>query len=236
MNAMQALAVLNKEIVACEKCPRLRAHCTHIAQTKRRAYRDWEYWGKPVPGFGDPRAKLLIVGLAPGAHGANRTGRMFTGDRSGEFLYALMHKAGFATQPASQNRGDGLRLTNACITAVARCAPPNNKPSPSEVQNCRPYLLREIEILRPRVVLALGKIAFDGYLRCLQERGEIASLSAFRFAHAAHYQLKSAAGAPHLFASYHPSQQNTQTGRLTPHMFLAVLRQIRQHLQDSRSD
>jgi len=224
------LTALNNEIVACQKCPRLRAHCTEVARAKRRAYRDWDYWGKPVPGFGDARAQLLIVGLAPGAHGANRTGRMFTGDRSGEFLYAQLHQAGFASQPTSENRADGLRLINAYITAVARCAPPDNQPTPAEIASCRPYLLREMEILRPRVVLALGKIAFDGYLRCLLERGDITSRATYHFAHGASYAMALPPGPLQLFAAYHPSQQNTQTGRLTPQMFLSVLRRIRKHL------
>ncbi|MBI3406611.1 MAG: uracil-DNA glycosylase [Acidobacteria bacterium] len=230
MSIAGQLAILNKEIVACEKCPRLIAHCRKVAREKRRAYLDWEYWGKPVPGFGDPRAELLIVGLAPGAHGANRTGRMFTGDRSGDFLYPLLHKAGFANQPVSTDRDDGLRLQNAYITAVARCAPPDNKPLPDEIADCQPYLLREIELLKPRAVLALGKIAFDGYLRCLQRRGEVASLAPCKFAHGARYEIRGVKGSPHLFASYHPSQQNTQTGKLTSAMFLTVLRQIQRAL------
>lgn len=224
------LAILNHEIIACEKCPRLIAHCRKVAREKRRAFRDWDYWGKPVPGFGDPRAELLIVGLAPAAHGANRTGRMFTGDRSGDFLYAHLHKAGFASQPASRDRHDGQRLRNAYITAVARCAPPGNKPLPAEIVNCRPYLLREIELLRPRAVLALGRIAFEGYLRCLQQRGEIASISSFKFGHGVSFLIPNAASRPRLFASYHPSQQNTQSGRLTSAMILSVLRRIRKHL------
>jgi uracil-DNA glycosylase family 4 len=234
MRTASQLNILHDRIVACRKCPRLRAHCRAVARRKRRAYRHWEYWGKPVPGFGDPRAALLIVGLAPAAHGANRTGRMFTGDRSGDFLYAQLHRAGFATQPASQHRGDGLRLRNAYISAVARCAPPGNRPRPREIANCRPYLLREIELLRPRAVLALGRIAFEGYLKCLQQRGEISKPSRFRFAHGASYAIPAAAGAPRLFAAYHPSQQNTQTGRLSPRMFAAVLRKIRLYLRHER--
>lgn len=230
MSTLKHLAILNRQIVACQKCPRLVAYCRDVARNKRRAFLDWEYWGKPVPASGDPRAELLIVGLAPAAHGANRTGRMFTGDRSGDFLYKHLHQAGFATQPTSQHRNDGLRLHNAYITAVAHCAPPDNKPLPQEIANCRPYLLREIDLLQPRAVLALGKVAFESYLRCLHQRSEIARPSAFRFAHGASYPVPSAAGSPRLFASYHPSQQNTQTGRLTPQMFLAVLRQIRKHL------
>ena len=230
MDSAKQLLILNREIIACEKCPRLIAHCRQVAREKRRAYRDWDYWGKPVPGFGDPRAELLIVGLAPAAHGANRTGRMFTGDRSGDFLYAHLHRAGFASQPSSAHRKDGLRLSSAYITAVARCAPPENRPWPEEIANCRPYLQREITLLRPRAVLALGKIAFEGYLRCLQERGEIGTLSRYVFAHGAAYTISTTTGKPRLFASYHPSQQNTQTGRLTSAMFLAVLRKIHKYL------
>lgn len=230
MDAAEQIAILNREILDCEKCPRLIAHCRNVAIEKRRAFRDWDYWGKPVPGFGDPRADLLIVGLAPAAHGANRTGRMFTGDRSGDFLYAHLHRAGFASQPVSCDRRDGLHLQNAYISAVARCAPPANKPSPAEIANCRSYLLREIELLRPRAVLALGKIAFEGYLRCLQERREVTTISSFRFAHGVSYRIPGAAGQPRLFASYHPSQQNTQTGRLTSAMFLSILRRVRKYL------
>ncbi len=221
-----------------------------MARVKRRAYLDWDYWGRPVTGYGDARAGLLIVGLAPAAHGANRTGRMFTGDRSGDFLYALLHRAGFASQAASRRRDDGLLLRGAYITAVARCAPPGNKPTPGEIANCRSYLQRELDLLRPRAVLALGRIAFDGVLACWQERGLITSRSAFRFAHGARFHLPPLAvggagrdtaprgpassprgvAGPRLFAAYHPSQQNTQTGRLTPAMFLRVLRQVRRHL------
>ena len=229
MTAAATLTTLNRSITACTRCPRLITHCRRVAREKRQAFRHWNYWGKPVPGFGDPRAQLLIVGLAPAAHGANRTGRMFTGDRSGDFLYAHLYRVGFASQPTATHRDDGLRLHNAYIAAAARCAPPGNKPSPAEIANCRPFLLREIELLRPRAVLALGKIAFEAYLRCLQQRGEIASLAPFRFAHGAQYCIAGAAGEPHLFASYHVSQQNTNTGRLTPAMFRAVLRKIQRY-------
>jgi uracil-DNA glycosylase family 4 len=224
----QLLRVLEEEIIACRKCPRLMTYREKVAGEKRRAYRDWTYWGKPVPGFGDAKAKLLIVGLAPGAHGSNRTGRMFTGDRSGVFLYQALYDAGFANQPTALLRNDGLRLQNAYITAAARCAPPDNKPLPSEFLNCRGYLEREIEILRPKAVLALGKIAWDVYLAILKDRGAVASRAAHKFAHGA--EAKFAEVEMTLFGAYHPSQQNTQTGRVTPAMYAQVLRRIRRFL------
>ncbi len=164
------LPVLNEEIVTCRKCPRLVSYREKVAREKRRAYREWTYWGKPVPGFGEARAQLLILGLAPAAHGANRTGRMFTGDRSGDFLYAALYKAGFANQPTSVHREDGLRLENVYISATCRCAPPENKPLPEEISNCRGYLERELEILKPKAILALGRIAWDAYLEILKLR------------------------------------------------------------------
>lgn len=195
--------------MACVKCPRLVQHCREVAVTRRRAWKDWEYWGRPVPSFGDPAARLLIVGLAPGAHGANRTGRMFTGDRSGDFLFRSLYRAGFASQPASVSRDDGLVLRDAWITAAAHCAPPDNKPTPAELRNCRPYLEREFGIFRDaRVVVALGRIAFDACLGVLKQRP-----SDFRFGHGVLHDLK-----PALLCSYHPSQQNTSTGRLTQEM------------------
>jgi len=224
------LKILNEAIVNCRRCPRLVAHREQVARVKRRAYRDWEYWGRPVPGFGDPRARLLIVGLAPAAHGANRTGRMFTGDRSGDFLYGLLYRAGFASQPVSRSRDDGLRLRNAHISAVCRCAPPENKPLPEEIANCRSYLAEELRILRPRAVLALGRIAFDGFLAMLREQGHLPARPALKFAHGAAFDLSG--DLPRLFASYHPSQQNTQTGRLTEARFLNVLRRIRRFLEE----
>ena len=223
------LTVLNEEIVACEKCPRLVRYRKRVAKEKRRAYREWTYWGKPVPGFGDAQAQLLILGLAPAAHGGNRTGRVFTGDRSGDFLYAALHKAGFANQAKSERRDDGLRLIDAYITATCRCAPPDNKPLPKEIANCRGYLERELEILKPRAVLALGKIAWDGYLELLKRRGLIASRALYAFAHGA--QAEPVTGGPRLFGVYHPSQQNTQTGRVTPAMYAAVLRRIGHFLE-----
>ena len=226
---LSELRILNEEIMACRKCPRLVRYREKVAREKRRAYREWTYWGKPLPGFGDAHAQLLILGLAPAAHGGNRTGRMFTGDRSGDFLYAALHKAGFANQPASVQRDDGLLLTNAYISATCRCAPPDNKPLPKEIENCRGYLEREIEILKPKAVLALGKIAWDAYLEVLKQRGAISSRALYKFAHGAEAEVF--AGAPRLFGVYHPSQQNTQTGRVTPAMYAAVLRRIRSFLE-----
>lgn len=209
------LTALNRQITGCRLCPRLIAHCREAARVKRRAYLDWSYWGKPVPSFGDSSARLLVLGLAPGAHGANRTGRMFTGDRSGDFLYRAMFRAGFASQPESLHAQDGLELRDTWITAAAHCAPPDNKPTPEELRNCRPFLEREFELLTNlRVVVALGKIAFDTYLGLLKSGGKIGRVSEFRFAHGALYTNVF----PALLASYHPSQQNTSTGKLTQSM------------------
>ncbi|HXX44323.1 MAG TPA: uracil-DNA glycosylase [Candidatus Acidoferrales bacterium] len=227
------LEQINKEIVDCRRCPRLVRHREKIAREKRRAYREWYYWGRPVPGFGDPRARLLILGLAPAAHGANRTGRMFTGDRSGDFLYKALYSAGFANQPRSVSRDDGLRLEDAYITATLRCAPPANKPLPSELANCRPYFERELELLRPRAVLALGGIAMRAYLALLKERGMLPRGSALAFRHGATYNL--GANLPRLFVSYHPSQQNTFTGKLTESMLVGVLREIARFLKKGAS-
>ena len=208
-----SLARVERNVVACDKCPRLRAWCEQVAREKRRAYLAWDYWGKPVPGFGDPEARLLVLGLAPGAHGSNRTGRMFTGDSSGDFLYRALHAAGFASQPESLHRGDGLTLKDCWITAAARCAPPDNKPERGEVLACRPYLEREFALLkRVRVVVALGHLAFNTYLELTEQRK-----SAFEFAHGREYKLRHT-----LIASYHPSRQNTQTGRLTAAMLQDV--------------
>jgi uracil-DNA glycosylase family 4 len=226
--AESSLAALSDTVIACRKCPRLVRHREEIARIKRRAYRECSYWGRPVPGFGDPHAQLLIIGLAPGAHGANRTGRMFTGDRAGDFLYEQLYRAGFASQPTSTSADDGLKLRNAYITAAARCVPPDNKPLPIEIANCSPYLEEELDILRPRAILALGSIAFDTYLRLLVRRGQLESRAGRRFAHGADFKLPG--DLPRLFAAYHTSQQNTQTGRLTPQMFAAVLRRIRRTL------
>jgi uracil-DNA glycosylase len=222
------LAALNEEIVACRKCPRLVEYREKVAREKRRAFRDWTYWGKPVPGFGDAGAQLLILGLAPAAHGGNRTGRVFTGDRSADFLFAALYKAGFANQPTSVRRDDGLRLSNVYISATIRCAPPVNKPLPSEILNCRGYLERELEILLPRAVLALGKIAWDAYLKILKQSGFISTKGGFHFAHGAEAELPG--DGARLFGVYHPSQQNTQTGCVTPAMYGQVLRRIQRFL------
>jgi len=230
---LNPLSDLNRQIIACGACPRLVCYREEIAREKRLAFRDCEYWGKPVPGFGDPRARLLILGLAPAAHGANRTGRMFTGDRSGDFLYQALHRAGFANQPRSISREDGLALAGAYISATLRCAPPANKPLPSELANCRPYFERELEILRPRALLALGGIALRAFLALLKERGEIQTSAAFPFRHGASYHLPG--GLPRLFVSYHPSQQNTFTGKLTQAMLSRVLRDIRRFLERDSS-
>jgi uracil-DNA glycosylase len=228
-----ALEQLNAKIVRCRKCPRLVVYREKVAREKRLAYRDWDYWGKPVPGFGDPRAKLLVLGLAPAAHGGNRTGRVFTGDRSGDFLYKALYDAGFANQPTSTRRDDGLVLKNAYVSAALRCAPPGNKPLPSEAANCRPYFEKELDILLPRAILALGGIAMRAYLGLLKERGKIASAAAFPFRHGASYELGD--GLPRLFVAYHPSQQNTFTGRLTPAMMARVFQDIGRFLEGDSS-
>jgi uracil-DNA glycosylase family 4 len=208
------LISFNRQIASCTKCTRLTEHCRAVAITKRRAWNDWQYWGKPVPSFGDPAARLLIVGLAPGAHGANRTGRMFTGDRSGEFLYRSLHRAGFASQPESNSINDGLVLRDAWITASAHCAPPDNKPTPEELRNCRPWLAQEFKhFAHARVIVALGKIAFDTCLSVLKQGGQNIKVSDYRFGHRMLHNLE-----PALLCSYHPSQQNTSTGRLTQQM------------------
>jgi len=227
---LEALNELNARIVRCRECPRLVKYREKVAREKRAAFQGWEYWGKPVPGFGDPEAKLLILGLAPAAHGANRTGRMFTGDRSGDFLYKALYETGFATQPASTHSGDGLRLVNAYISATARCAPPGNKPLPSELANCRPYLERDLKILHPRAVLVLGSIAMRSYLGLLKDERRIPNFAAFPFRHGGEYKLPG--DLPRLFASYHPSQQNTFTGKLTDAMLVRVLRAIRDFLEE----
>jgi uracil-DNA glycosylase family 4 len=218
---------LEKAIVSCRQCSRLVAWREEVALKKRRAYLDWEYWGKPVPGLGDYQARVLVVGLAPGAHGANRTGRMFTGDGSGDFLYPALHQSGFANQSQAIKRGDGLKLNDMFISAVCRCVPPGNKPNSDEISNCLPYLEQEIDLLsRLKVIVALGRLAFDQTLRLYRQRtGERLR---FDFAHDVKYSLGD--GLPWLVASYHPSRQNTQTGRLTEEMFTMVWDEVRELL------
>lgn len=224
--AVSALEILNERVVECERCPRLRQHCAVVAEKRRRAYREWQYWGRPVPSFGDERARVLFVGLAPGAHGSNRTGRPFTGDGSGDFLYPLLHKAGFASQAKSSHRDDGMVLRDAWITSVVRCAPPGNKPLPEEIANCAAYLDEEIAGLpEVRAIVCLGKIGFDGVVAHLLRRGQIERRGELEFGHGVEYQIP---GKRWLLASYHPSLQNTNTGKLTREMMLRVFRRARQ--------
>ena len=210
---------LNKELLACRRCPRLVEWRERVAREKRRAYQDWDYWGKPVPGFGDPHARVFVVGLAPGAHGSNRTGRQFTGDSSGDFLYPALFRAGFASQPTSTFRDDGLILTNLYTAPICRCAPPGNRPTPQEKANCQPYLKIELNLIQPKVIVALGRIAFDGILPLVAPIGYHVS-----FAHNTSHRLPSGCW---LICSYHPSRQNTQTGRLNNRMFDQVWRTVR---------
>lgn len=219
------LDAFNRRLITCELCPRLRAHCTEVARVRRRAYADQQYWGKPVPSFGDPAARVLIVGLAPGAHGSNRTGRPFTGDGSGDFLYPVLHAAGFASQPNAASRNDGMQLRDLWINSVARCAPPGNKPTTEELRNCAPWFDQELALLpNLRVAICLGRIAFDGLLGWAQRMGHINSRSSYTFSHAAEYPFPNGL---HVLASFHPSLQNTNTGRLTRPMFLAVFERAR---------
>jgi uracil-DNA glycosylase family 4 len=229
--SLRDLKILNKEIVSCRRCPRLVLYREEIGKIRRRSYRDQEYWSKPVPGFGDPQGRLLLIGLAPGAHGANRTGRMFTGDRSGEFLYRALFETGFANQRTSIACNDGLQLQDAYITAAVRCVPPDNKPEPQEMLACRSYLVRELSLLRRvRIVVALGAIGMNAYLSVLQAQGVIRSRAKFRFAHGALYRTHDSG--PMLLASYHPSQQNTSTKRLTAEMLRDIFQRARLLLDD----
>lgn len=210
---------LNAELIKCVRCPRLVAWREQVAEEKRRAYLDWDYWGKPVPGFGDLQGEILVIGLAPGAHGSNRTGRMFTGDGSGDFLYPALNKAGFANQPESTSRDDGLELRNVYITSLCRCVPPANKPTSKEIENCLPFLLRERALLPElKVIVALGRVAFERILRLHRKDGH--DIPSHKFAHATKYELPGEL--PWLVASYHPSRQNTQTGLLTSEMFAEI--------------
>jgi uracil-DNA glycosylase len=224
-----SLGALNERIVACERCPRLRAWCAEVARVRRRLYAEWDYWGRPVPSFGDPKARVLALGLAPGAHGSNRTGRPFTGDGSGDFLYPVLYEAGFASQPKAVSRDDGMKLTDLWISAVVRCAPPGNRPAPDELRNCAAWLDEEMKLLANlRVVVCLGKIAFDGLLAHALRTGKLTTRAGFIFGHGAEYGFP---GGPAVIASYHPSLQNTNTGKLTRAMFLSVFEQAR-HLAD----
>lgn len=226
MNSVaSALKVLNQDVVTCTRCTRLITYCQQIGREKRRAYIDQEYWARPVPGFGDIKASVLILGLAPGAHGSNRTGRPFTGDGSGNFMYPVLHRTGFASQPNASHRDDGMVLRGAYITAVARCAPPANKPLPQEIANCSEFLDRELALLKNvKVVVALGRIGFDGYLNYLKRQGLLASRAPYIFRHGVKYKMPDGRW---LLASFHPSLQNTNTGRLTEKMFEQVFREAR---------
>jgi uracil-DNA glycosylase family 4 len=224
-----SLARVADEVVRCERCPRLREWCREVARVKVRRFALDDYWGRPLPGWGDPDARLLIVGLAPAAHGGNRTGRIFTGDRSGDFLFAALHRAGFANQPTSVSRDDGLAVRDCYITPVVRCAPPANKPLPQEALNCREYLTRELALLTQlRAVLVLGKIAMDGFLAVLRGQGRVPARKGYAFGHGVRHDLGDGLA---LFASFHPSQQNTFTGKLRAADMDAVLRKVRVHIE-----
>ncbi|HEV2698564.1 MAG TPA: uracil-DNA glycosylase [Terriglobales bacterium] len=211
---------LNSEVITCTLCPRLVTYREQVAREKRRAYRDWEYWGRPVPGFGDPNARVIVLGLAPGAHGSNRTGRPFTGDASGNFMYPVLHETGFASQSSATHRDDGLVLHDLYITAAVRCAPPDNKPLPLELAACAPYLEREFQgLTKAKVIVALGKIGFDAYLNYLKRAGQLTTKQPHVFQHGACYKMPDGKT---LLASYHPSNQNTQTGKLTRAMFVRI--------------
>ena len=225
MSASAQLKILGKEIIGCTRCSRLVVYREKIGREKRRAYMDQDYWAKPVPGFGDPNARVLLLGLAPGAHGSNRTGRPFTGDGSGKFLYPVLHETGFASQPNATHVGDGMKLIDCYITSVGRCAPPGNKPEREELARCADFLDRELALLKNlRVVVALGKIAFDGYLDRLKRLGLLERRSQYRFGHGEKYTMPDGRV---LLASYHPSLQNTLTGKLTEKMFMEIFRSAR---------
>ncbi|HZV76765.1 MAG TPA: uracil-DNA glycosylase [Candidatus Babeliales bacterium] len=224
------LAEIERAVVGCKRCPRLRAYAARIAAERKLAHIDCEYWGKPVPAFGDPRARVMLVGLAPGAHGSNRTGRPFTGDASGNFLYPALYRAGFASQPEAIARDDGLKLRDCLITAAARCAPPQNKPAPQELRNCFPYLLEEFDALKHlRVAIGLGAIGFSAVLHVLRERGF--AFDAVAFAHGAELRATNGRRTIAAIASYHPSRQNTNTGKLTVRMFDAIFKRANELLR-----
>lgn len=232
MKRAQTLESIEREVIGCKKCPELRTYCLQVATEKKRAYRDWTYWGKPVPAFGDRNPRLVLVGLAPGAHGSNRTGRMFTGDASGDFLYPALHRAGFASQAASLHRDDGLELHDCIITAALRCAPPQNKPSPEELRRCFPYLVREFAVLsNMRVVVGLGAIGTKAAIAALKANGFEVERAAF--AHGALARARQGARTVTLIASFHPSRQNTNTGKLTRAMFDAIFTRARELLDAS---
>ena len=215
---------LRRRIIACRRCPRLRSYCLEVARIKRRSYRDWPYWGRPIPGFGDPAARVYVLGLAPAAHGGNRTGRIFTGDRSGDFLFAALWRAGFANQPESQHREDGLELCDVYLAAAVRCAPPANKPTPLETENCRRFMGEELDLLpRIKAVLALGRFAHEAYLKHVRALGISLTFSQYPFAHGATHVLPNGIV---LFDAFHPSQQNTFTGKLKPEDLDRVLQKI----------
>lgn len=226
-DAAAALAAINARVVECRRCPRLVAWREDVARVKTRRFADWEYWGRPVPGFGGPEARILIVGLAPAAHGGNRTGRIFTGDRSGDWLFRALHRAGLANQPTSEHRDDGLRLEDVYIAAAARCAPPANKPTPEEFLNCRPYLLEELRVLAPRlrVIIGLGRIGFEAGWSAAVEVLGLPRGRRPKFGHGAEHELAPGLA---LIGSFHPSQQNTFTGKLTEPMFDAVFTRARE--------
>jgi uracil-DNA glycosylase len=233
LTAHLSLTQLNQTLVACTLCPRLVAYREEIGRVKRRAYMDWEYWAKPVPGFGDPNARVLILGLAPGAHGSNRTGRPFTGDGSGYFMYPVLYETGFASQSMATSREDGMKLTDAYITAAVRCAPPGNKPTPEEIANCAHFLDAELALLRHVVlVVALGKIGFDAYLNYLRRQAVIKSRAPYEFGHGVEYQMPNGI---RLLGTYHPSMQNTNTGKLTKEMFRKIFERARALVHDGKN-
>ncbi len=219
----KTLRAIEREVIACTKCRELRRYCAQVAQTKKRAHRDSTYWGKPVPGFGDPQARVLLVGLAPGAHGSNRTGRVFTGDASGQFLFPALHRAGFANQATVRDVNDGLELDDCYITAALRCAPPQNKPSPAQLHRCFPYLVREFAALdRLRIVIGLGAIGTKAAIEALESDGYTLATKGWRFGHGAELAATKGKRGITLIASFHPSRQNTNTGKLTRAMFDAI--------------